>query len=84
MWIQLRQYPKMESAAYFLVLLHLMMKENTNFALFTLEVMEQKGQKKWFFDQKAILHLLLIPPVEHSISPVSLNAPISTPRNLGI
>lgn len=53
-----------KSAAYFLVLLHIMIKENTNFALFTLEVMAQKGQKKWFFYQKAILHLLLIPPVE--------------------
>lgn len=81
MWIQLRQYPKMESAAYFLVLLHLMMEENTNFALFTLEVMGQKGQKKWFLYQKAFLHLLLIPPVEHSISPVSLNAHLYTQRS---
>lgn len=47
--------PKMQdSAAYFLVLLHKMIKENTNFALFTLEATGLKGQKKRCFYQKAI------------------------------
>lgn len=41
--------PKMQNSdAYFLVLLHITIKENTNFALFTLEVMGQKGQKMVF------------------------------------
>lgn len=74
--------PKIEnSAAYFLVLLHIMIKENTNFAPFTLEVMGPKGQRKWFSYQKAILYLLLISPIKHPISPVSLNAHLHTQRS---
>lgn len=74
--------PKIQnSAAYFLVLLQLMIKENTNFAPFTLEVMGPKGQRRWFFYQKAILYLFLISLIKHPISPVSLNAPLHTQRS---
>lgn len=45
--------PKTEnSAAYFLVLLHIMIKENTNFALFTLEVIHRKNETIGFSAKK--------------------------------